>query len=178
MSSTDHRSTLAGSWILDKNRGQWSMRGYLETLHVSELAIQAHEKGEQEYDTVHTISFPEADFNTVKIVKQSRVNNNLIVELTLGEEVVEHLKPDDRPKTSLASSDNPGTHLKIESKLLTTNGMAHVTDSKRLVQEDDKSVLVQELRIVNEETQESNTTIRYFNPYTSSLEQGDVMDEE
>jgi len=171
------RNTLAGAWVLDKNRGNWSMRGYLETLHVNELAIQAHEKGEQEYNTIHMITFPEFDFNKIRIVKRSRVNNDLVVELTLGEEAVQYLKPDNRPKKSLATSEDPGKHLKIQSSLLTMNGLAHVTDVKRLVQEDDKSVLVQELTIVNDQTKATNTTTRYFVPYLGELEKTDGMDE-
>jgi hypothetical protein len=154
------------------------MRGYLETLHVSELAIQAHEKGEQEYETIHTISFPGSNFNKVEIVKQSRVNNDLVVELTLGVESVDLLKPDDRPKKSLATSDDPGKQLKIASSLLTMNGMAHVTDIKWLVQEEEKTVLVQELTILNEETNQTHTTTRYFNPHKLvSPEKGEEMDE-
>jgi hypothetical protein len=112
----------------------------------------------------------------VEIVKLSRVNNNLVVKLTIGEESVQLLKPDDRPKRSLASSDDPGKHLRIESSLLTMIGMAHVTDIKWLVQEDGKSVLVQELTIANEQTQEKKTTTRYFNPHVMS-ENTDIMDE-
>lgn len=162
-----HRETLEGAWILDKNRGSWSMRGYLETLHVSELAIQAHEKGELEHDTIHTISFPgnTGNFSSVQIVKRSRVNNDLVVALTLGEEHVELLKPDSRPKKMLATTEDPGRHLLIQSSLLTMNGLAHVTDVKRLVQEGEGSVLVQELTIVNAKTQESKTTTRYFKPH-------------
>jgi hypothetical protein len=165
------RNTLAGAWVLDKSRGVWSMRGYLETLHVNELAIQAHEKGEQEYDTIHTITFPDFNFEKVKIVKRSRVNNDLVVELTLGEESVQYLKPDDRPKKSLATSDDPGKNLKIESSLLTMNGMAHVSDTKQLLQEGgNKSVLVQVLTITNDQTKQSTTTTRYFLPYEEKIE--------
>jgi len=153
------------------------MRGYLETLHVNELAIQAHEKGEQDHDTIHFITFPDMDFDKVRMVKRSRVNNDLVVELVLGEESVEYLKPDDRPKKSLATSENPGKHLQIQSSLLTMNGMAHVTDIKRLVQEGNKSILVQDLTIVNDETKQSNTTTRYFLPYDGKLEKDDNMDE-
>ena len=176
--SENKRNTLAGNWILDKSRGEWSMRGYLETMQVNELAIQAHEKGEQEYDTIHAITFPDFNFDKVRIMKRSRVNNDLVVELTLGEELVQYLKPDDRPKKSLATSEDPGRHLIIESSLLTMNGMAHVTDIKRLVQEGDLSLLVQELTIVNTETSQSKTTVRYFVPYNGKLEpEGDAMDE-
>lgn len=153
------------------------MRGYLEILHVNELAIQAHEKGEQEYETIHTISYEGSNFKKVKIIKQSRVNNNLVVELTMGEEHLEHLKPDNRPKKSLATSEDPGKHLKIVSSLLTMNGMAHVTDIKRLVQEGENSVLIQELTILNEKTQKSNTTVRYFKPHTLPPETIEKMDE-
>ena len=62
------RDSLNGTWILDKSRGKWSMRGYLETLHVTELAIQAHEKGETDSDTYHTISLDPTQ-NKVRIVK-------------------------------------------------------------------------------------------------------------
>jgi hypothetical protein len=213
-----YRDSLNGSWILDKNRGDWSMRGYLETLNVPELAIQANEKGENELDTIHTIeitstttsegiekesgSIEEDDNkeeeeqqhnnNKVKIIKRSRVNNDLIVQLILGKESIEYLKPDDRPKKQIATSDDLigcKTNLKIVSSLLTVNGMAHVTDSKRLIQEEkenisedgpeaikseeetnsnsdskSRSVMVQELTITNPETKNTHTTTRYFNP--------------
>ena len=140
------------------------MRGYLETLNVPELAIQANEKGENELDTVQTIEWKD---NVVKITKRSRVNNNLVVKLTLGEEHVEYLKPDDRPKKQLATTEDETqkTHLQISSSLLTVNGMANVTDIKRLTQEDKGTVLWQELTIVNPESNKSNTTTRYFNPH-------------
>lgn len=155
------RDDLNGGWILDKSRGEWSMRGYLETLNVPELAIQANEKGENELDTVHVIELNE---EKVKITKRSRVNNNLIVELVFGTEKVEYLKPDQRPKKQLVTTEDPGKHLKIESSLLTVNGLAHVVDIKRLVQEEKGSVLIQELTITNPESQKSHTTTRYFNP--------------
>ena len=160
------RDSLNGIWILDKDRGQWSMRGYLETLNVTELAIQAHEKGESDNDTYHTI---ELDDKQVKIIKRSRVNNDLVVELILGKEHVEYLEPGQRPKKSLATSTDL-TQLEITSSLMTMNGMAHVKDSKKLVQEENKSVLVQELTIQNEQTGVSHTTIRYFNPFDGELE--------
>jgi len=147
------------------------MRGYLETLHVTEMAIQAHEKGELDHDTFHTISLDDAN---IRIVKRSRVNNDLVVELKLGEEHVEFLQPGQRAKKSLATTEDPGQHLKIQSSLMTMNGMAHVTDIKRLVQEDDKSVLIQELTIVNEKTGSSNTTTRYFNPHAGNLDEGGI----
>lgn len=160
------RYNLNGAWILEKSRGLWSMRGYLETLNVPELAIQANEKGENELDTVHTIELKD---ETIKITKRSRVNNNLVVELTLGKELVEYLKPDDRPKKQLATTEDPGKHLKIVSSLLTVNGMAHVTDIKRLVQEDKGSILIQELTISNPESNKSHTATRYFNPHDEPI---------
>jgi hypothetical protein len=137
------------------------MNKYLETMSVDPLAIEAHGKGEKENDTIHTIDL---DDTKVKIVKRSRVNSDLVVELELGKESVELLPPGDRPKKSLAQSDNPG-HLRIESSLFTVNGMAKVTDVKALLQEEDKSVLMQTLTIVCQNTGRSNTTTRYFLPY-------------
>jgi len=160
------RDSLNGSWILDKSRGEWSMRGYLETLNVPELAIQANEKGENELDTVHEI---ELNDEKVKIAKRSRVNNNLVVELTLGKYFLEYLKPDERPKKQLATTEDPGKHLKIVSSLLTVNGMAHVTDIKRLIQETKGPVLLQELIITNPESNKTHTTTRYFNPHHESV---------
>ena len=142
------------------------MNKYLETMNVDPLAIEAHEKGEKEYDTFHTIEFIQWG-STVKITKRSRVNNDLVVELQLGKESVEYLPPGDRPKRSLAVSDNPG-HLCIQSSLLTVNGKASVTDLKRLIQEEgdnsERSVMMQELTILNEQTGNSHTVVRYFNP--------------
>jgi len=208
-STTITRDSLSGSWILDKNRGNWSMRGYLETLNVPELAIQANEKGETELDTIHTIKFSPSCFSSsssvikseegdgtcdqkfkeveqqqekVTIIKRSRVNNDLVVELILGEEKVDYLKPDDRPKKQLATTDDAvgKTHLKIVSSLLTVNGtMANVTDTKTLVQETTKSdgkesssasssssssMMIQELTILNPETNKTHITTRYFKP--------------
>mmetsp|Transcript_31562 Transcript_31562/g.52656 ORF Transcript_31562/g.52656 Transcript_31562/m.52656 type:complete len:197 (+) Transcript_31562:159-749(+) len=171
------RDSLNGCWKLDRNRGQGSMRGYLETLNVPELAIQAHEKGETETATYHTIELS-PDHQKVKITKRSRVNNDLVVELTLGEQRVEYLQPDDRPKKQLATTEDPGKHLKIESSLLTVNGMAHVTDIKRIVEEQDGSVvLVQELKITNPQTGNSNMTTRYFIPHDGPID-GETTGEE
>lgn len=63
---------MNGSWRLDKSRGNPSMRGYLETMGVTELAIEAHEKGEEEHETIHTIEFSDSHF---RIKKQSRVTD-------------------------------------------------------------------------------------------------------
>lgn len=131
-------------------------------MNVDPVAIEAHEKGELEFETIHTITM---DAQKVKIVKRSRVNNDVTVELTFGQEQIIHLPPGDRPKKSLATSEGPG-NLKIVNSLQTYNaGKATVTDVKNLQQEEDKSVLVQELTVVNEVTNESCTTTRYFIPY-------------
>jgi hypothetical protein len=39
---------------------------------VTELAIEAHEKGEEEHETIHTIEFSDSHF---RIKKQSRVTD-------------------------------------------------------------------------------------------------------
>jgi hypothetical protein len=140
------------------------MKDYLETMGVTELAIEAHEKGEIENDTFITI---ELEPPQVKLTKRSRVNNDLIVELELDKEYVDELPPGDRVKRSLATADS-SEHLQIKSSLTTMNGMARVVDIKTLSQEEDKTVLVQELTITNEQRGVSHTTIRYFNPYTDT----------
>lgn len=154
------RDSINGCWILDKSREAWSMNSYLKTLHVDPLAIEAHEKGEKEVDTLHTIHL---DRRKLKIVKRSRVNNDFVVELVLGKENVETL-PGNRTKTSVAHSNGPA-HVQIESSLLTVNGKASVSDIKELIEEEGKIVLKQTLSIRNEDTKESSTTTRYFLPY-------------
>jgi hypothetical protein len=130
-------------------------------MNVDPLAIEAHEKGERETDTIHTISLTGSH---VVIVKQSRVNNDTVVELTLNQEKTEYLPPGNRVKRSMATSDNP-QHLQIASSLMTVNGLAQVLDIKRLVFENDVVYLRQELTIWNEETKASHTTTRYFLPH-------------
>jgi len=162
------RTSLNGCWILDKTSPQpWQMTDYLQTMDVDPLAIQAHEKGELEHDTFHTI---ELGRHKVKITKRSRVNADLVVELQLNQEKIEYLPPGNRPKSMLATSEHPG-HLQIQSSLQTVNGRASVVDTKRLVQndDDDKSVqMVQELTITNEQTGKSHTTVRHFKPYAGT----------
>ena len=126
------RTTLNGCWILDKNRENWSMNDYLQTMNVDPLAIEAHEKGEKEYETYHTIEFI-SNNNGIKIVKRSRVNNDVVVELNFGQEYQQYLQPNNRLKSSIATSDHLG-HICIRSSLVTTDnhGTAIVTDIKRL----------------------------------------------
>ena len=64
---------------------------------VPELAIQAQEKGEREMDTFCTIEFYEG---RVKLTKRSRVNADLVVDVPMGEEYVQHVPPWDRKKTT------------------------------------------------------------------------------
>lgn len=156
------RPDLNGAWILDKTQKDWSMNNYLRVMKVDPVAVEAHEKGELEFDTIHTITM---DAQKIKIVKRSRVNNDVTAELTFGQESIVSLPPGDRPKKSLATSHGPG-QLKIVHSLQTYNaGKATVTDTKTLQQDEDKSVLVQELTIVNEVTSEQCTTVRRFIPY-------------
>lgn len=171
------RTSLEGCWILDKSREPWSMNKYLETMNVDPLAIEAHEKGEKEHDTYHTIEFLHWG-SSVKITKRSRVNNDLVVELKLGQESIEYLPPGHRPKRSLAVSDHEG-HLCIMSSLQTVNGTATVQDVKRVVvvqppphETTDPlnavTTMIQELTVVNEQTKNTHTTVRYFNPYNDT----------
>lgn len=177
------RESLNGRWIVDKSRSHL-MSDYLRVMDVPDMAIQAHEKGEQETDTFHTISI---DGDTVKIIKRSRVNDDVVLLLEMGKEKTEMLRawstdrsiknPEQRPKKAIATSDDPGKHLKVETKLLTVNGMAHVIDTRRLVEEPvegdegaTRNVIVQEIVITNEVTGATNTTTRYFLPYEGILE--------
>eukprot|EP00546_Thalassionema_frauenfeldii_P004849 CAMPEP_0178925476 /NCGR_PEP_ID=MMETSP0786-20121207/17936_1 /TAXON_ID=186022 /ORGANISM="Thalassionema frauenfeldii, Strain CCMP 1798" /LENGTH=183 /DNA_ID=CAMNT_0020600367 /DNA_START=36 /DNA_END=587 /DNA_ORIENTATION=- len=150
------RDSLDGCWILDRSRGCPSMRPYLETMGVDELAIQANEKGDAEHDTYNTItsldgSGTEQQNKKVIIVKRSRVNNDLTVELELEKEFVQKLAPGDREKKTLAT------------------GLASIVDEKKLVQEETGGTsLLQELTITNVVTGDSHTTLRYFVPYTDT----------
>mmetsp|Transcript_10713 Transcript_10713/g.17691 ORF Transcript_10713/g.17691 Transcript_10713/m.17691 type:complete len:189 (-) Transcript_10713:1938-2504(-) len=152
--------TMNGTWRLDKLRGKPSMRGYLETMGVPELAIEAHEKGEEDHETIHTIEFSDTHF---KIKKQSRVTD-MGLELKLGEECLANL-PGDRVKTTIATSESPGQQVKIVSRMPTMNGMANVVDTKMLQREGNLLVLVQTLTIKNELSGKEHTTTRYFVPH-------------
>lgn len=120
--------SMNGAWILDKSRGCPSMRGYLETMGVTELAVEAHEKGEAEHDTIHILRFAEG--NKFEIQKMSRVND-ITLSLTLGQELKQEL-PGDRIKTTLATTDHPGQSVRIVSRMPTMNGMATVVDNKKI----------------------------------------------
>lgn len=156
--------TMNGTWVLDKRRGSPSMRGYLETMGVTELAIEAHEKGESEHDTINIIEFDEEYF---KIKKLSRVTD-LSLELKLGQEFRQEL-PGDRVKTVLATSDNPGQSVKIISRMPTMNGMACVVDTKSLQREGELLILIQTLVIRNERSGKEHTTLRYFVPHQGEI---------
>lgn len=164
--TTAQRQTLEGTWILDKTRADWSMTPYLQIMQVDPLAIEAHEKGDIEADTFHTIHFFN-NINEVQIIKRSRVNNDLVVNLQLGMEQMEYLSPAQRPKTMIATADRERQFLEIQSKLQTmSHGTASVKDIKRLIhQDDDSAVLMQELTITNERTGQSHSLQRFFLPY-------------
>ena len=111
LNSSLKRTSLNGKWILNRNRGSPSVRGFLETMGVSGLAIEANEKGEKEHDTIHEITLTDS---TYRIKKLSRVND-LTLEVNLGEEHVKCLLPGERIKRTLATSDN-SCHVKVESR--------------------------------------------------------------
>ncbi|KAL7534510.1 hypothetical protein ACHAXR_007265 [Thalassiosira sp. AJA248-18] len=156
--------TMNGTWMLDKRRGSPSMRGYLETMGVTELAIEAHEKGESEHDTINIIEFDNEYF---KIKKMSRVTD-LGLELKLGKESKINM-PGDRVKTVLATSNCPGKSVKIVSRMPTMNGMACVVDTKTLQREGPVLILVQTLVIKNERSGKEHTTVRYFVPHQGEI---------
>lgn len=156
--------TMNGTWILDKRRGSPSMRGYLEAMGVAEEAIEAHEKGESEHDTINIIEF---DDETFKIKKMSRVTD-LSLELKLGQEFRQTM-PGDRVKTILATSDDPGRSVRIVSTMPTMNGVATVVDTKTLHREENLLILVQTLVIRNERTGNEHTTTRYFTPHEGEI---------
>jgi len=155
------RLTLTGTWILDKKRGEPSMRGYLETMGVSELAIVAHEKGEADHDTENVITLTD---ETYKIKKTSRVND-LEEELILGKECTKILPPGDREKWTLATSDGP-CHVCVQTRMPTMNGLAEVTDIKRVLENESPEgiIMMQELTIKNVAANKRHTTTRFYLP--------------
>lgn len=162
---TQVRDSLNGKWVLDRHRGQPSVRGFLETMGVSATAIEANEKGDADHDTIHDITLSSTSF---KIKKLSRVND-MILDVNLNEEQVKPMLPGDRIKKTLATSEHLG-HVLIKSTMPTMNGVASVTDEKNLLQETApdgslRSIYVQKLNIVNESTKATNETIRYFVPF-------------
>jgi hypothetical protein len=192
-SAGSYRDSLNGSWKLDKSRDGWSMRAYLAVMEVDPLAIEAHDRAEQEADTIHTISV--VPHKSYHIIKQSRVNNDLITELPLDgtteatATVRKILAPGDRLQTSRATSNDGGkTHISILSTIETVNGTAVIVDTKELLQQEEdeesaasnndnndnrmmistrsrrRSVLKQTLVITNQANHKTCRTTRYFVP--------------
>lgn len=151
--------------MLDKTRGEPSMRSYLEIMGVNVLAIEAHEKGEKDVDTLHHIHLTE---NSFKIKKTSRVNN-LQEEFILGKKTSHALAGGARVKTTLVVSDGLN-HVKIDTHMPTMNGIAEVIDVKNLIQEDGNIFLKQELTIQNVDNGNSKTTTRWFIPIKKTPE--------
>ena len=111
MTTPSVRTSLNGKWILNRNRGSPSARGFLETMGVSDLAIEANEKGDKEHDTIHEITLTDKEY---KVKKLSRVND-MTLEVKLGEEHVKCLLPGERIKRTSATSNNLG-HVCVESR--------------------------------------------------------------
>jgi hypothetical protein len=176
----EQRTSLNGAWILDKTHRpneDWSMKHYLAVMNVDPLAIEAHDKGEIQHDTIHTIYM---DPRQLHIIKRSRVNNNVHVVLEFGRLHVEYLPPGNREKSSMATTTPMefGKKFTIQSTLQTTNGKAHITDVRELlvVQGVDsgdgsritRTFMLQTLTIVNQLTGQQSTTKRYFLPYSDA----------
>ena len=163
------RTDLNGVWVLDRKRGSPSVRGFLETMGVNELAIEANEKGDDTHDTIHEIRLTSEKFI---IRKQSRVND-MTLEVTLGEEHIKPLLPGERLKKTMATSSDT-CHVKVESSMPTMNGVARVSDVKSYSVETGPDgrpfpVYTQQLTILNESTGKSNVTTRYFVPHDGNL---------
>lgn len=163
------RPDMNGIWLLDKSRGNPSLRPYLEAMNVDHLAVEAAEKGESEHDTIQDITLTSDRY---RIHKQSRVND-LVLDLELGvakdEELPMHPAAGTRTRRSYATSDGP-RHVRIESTLVTVSGTADVVDVKTLEEETGSdgqplTVMKQILVVKNRTTGQGHTTTRYFVPY-------------
>ena len=166
------RKNLNGGWKLDKTRGEPSMRRYLETMGVSELAIVAHEKGEAEVDTINMIQMSDKRF---KIKKTSRVND-LEEEYDIGKETITKLPPTgEKEKITLVVSNGP-CHVCVSTKMPTMNGLAEVVDVKELMKLDNVHfpVMMQSLTITNMDTKKSSLTKRYYLPINVEEEELEV----
>jgi len=143
------------------------MRGYLETMGVTELAIEAHEKGEVDHDTIHQILISSDRYS---ITKKSLVND-LSEEFLLGVESKQQLpsllKGGDggREKSTLAASDGP-RHLRIMTRMPTMNGVAELIETKTI---NDEGNYVQILALRNATTGKSHKTTRMFLPLNDAL---------
>lgn len=137
------------------------MKGYLEVMGVTAMAIEAHEKGEKDVETRNNIALSAV---TLRIKKTSRVNN-LQEEFTVGKDMTKTLAGGgNRQKMTRVDSDGLH-HVKITTQMPTMNGKAEVVDIKTLVTEDDgKTVLRQDLTIRNVDTGQTKTTQRWFVP--------------
>lgn len=172
-----HRDTLDGMWILDKSRGEWSMKHCLEVMNINPMIIDSHCIGELDNDSIQTIQF-DKEKHSVRIIKKNYIgNDDIVIDLQLDIEHIEYLPPGNREKRTIAIVDTRNTsssycNLEIKSNLHTFNGYISIIDSEYVVQERisdndnniTRSVLVQEMTITNARTKKQHKTTRYFNP--------------
>ncbi|GMH66675.1 hypothetical protein TrVE_jg7868 [Triparma verrucosa] len=160
------RTNLNGAWRLEIHRSD-SIRGYLGAMNCSEMAIEAMEKAEKEVETVHIITLTPQAYT---IAKKSRVNN-FKETYRLNQRVVTTIAitkdgMSTKEKTTYVTTDEGFTTIRIKSTMPTTNGIAEVSDTRRL----ENGLLYQELVLTNLSTGASNLTKRWWHPIPTPVE--------
>lgn len=177
------RKSLNGLWLLDKGKGPYSMRGYLEAMAISEEIIQLHEKKEMEKDAAFEISLTEKQYTIKHFYWQDfeSKSKGKVLQLELGEEVVESIKvygvPTQLRRQTVARSSGQ-THICVTRRMITANGYANIKDVKVLIEPRvfngstgsyvrDKTkypIMRHELTIVNESLNKEDKMVRFFMP--------------
>jgi len=179
------RKTLNGLWLIDSSISP-SLRGYLEAMAISEEIIQIHEKKENEKDVTFDITLNETEYTIKNFYWQDFgvPNANVkILRIKLGEEQVESINGarsvTKQTRRTLAES-NDLKHVCVIRSMVTTNGIANITDVKTLVERNssiagsngnDENIahhlypmMRQELTIANESLCRKHTLVRFFLP--------------
>jgi len=87
------RKSLNGLWLLDKEKGPHSMRGYFEAMAIAEEIIQLHEKKETEKDAAFEIGLTETQYTIKHFYWQDfeSKSKGKVLRLQLGKEEVESI---------------------------------------------------------------------------------------
>jgi len=177
------RKSLNGLWLLDKEKGSYSMRGYLEAMAIAEEIIQLHEKKEAEKDAAFEISLTDTQCMVKHFYWQDfeSKSKGKVLRLNLGEEVVESIKASGSPteqKRRTEATSTGQTHICVKRSMMTASGYANIRDTKVLIEPRvfngltgsyvrDKTkhpMMRQELTINNESLGKQHTMVRFFLP--------------
>jgi len=146
------------------------MRGYLEAMAISEEIIQLHEEREKEKDAAFEITLTDTQYTVNFFNWQDSEPHSAGEELTLGEEMKEHITVNGlvmNHKRSSVARSNSKKHVCVTRSSITANGDVLIKDVKELIDPIDEtkcSMMRQELTVENKTLGKKHTVKRFFLP--------------